>query len=157
MIRKWDSRNKNSLQQRIANYTKRRIEGKQKGKKTGKLSVKIYDLKRSLCNLEQNEAKVKEIAALVEEFTGLDVKGQHSNRKHSYVLAKNLFYKIGVETGKTITTYLIAYTGDKNWRIPARQRMRFTKSFVKNKKNLETWNRFKQFMKEKEHEIQNPT
>jgi hypothetical protein len=118
--------------------------------KAKKLKYGIEHINRKLNRIEKKERLVKQLAEVVEEFTGWNVTRKEvcDNRGK---LARNLFYKYGMEHG-LLGCYLGTYCGLKGSRTAPRGRMRFTRSFKKHPENLEMWKRFSNFIKEKEDE-----
>lgn len=151
MAKKWRVQDKNRLQQIITTYTKRRIINKQRGIPTKYLSTRLYDYRRSLKTIENHELKVRLMSERVEEFTGIQIRNSVNNRKRKAGIARCLFCKILLESGVP-QCYITWWVNYSQRGIPNRTRRKFQKSFLTNKKNLETWNRFKQFVKEKEDE-----
>jgi len=127
-------KSKNSYQQHIAEYTKRSNRHKQAMRNIG-YKIKLW--KEQVKRIEKKEAEMRKIYSIVKEFSG-SVEPKTIGRK--------IFFKYCIENrinGAYVAMFLKTFPT-----TPARERLRFTRSFKVNKSNKEVWNNFKQFIKD---------
>lgn len=132
-------------------YLKRREENREKGISTEYLTKRIKQFRRSLKLFEKKEEEVSLLAKRVKEFTEIDVWKQGSNKERKICMAKNYFYKIGLES-KITPKFLIWYTNIKDLSTPYLSRKRFNKVLQKDKETMEKWHKFKKFVNEYEQQ-----
>ncbi len=136
----------------LATYIKRREETKKKHQEILlRQAARIKFYRHKLETIEERENKLEEIVKIVYEFTGCKFWKFKQGRNKKIGLARRLYYKVSLERGFT-AKHINEYIGLKNKTLPCIMRREFTASFSTNRENLETWNRFKQFMKEKQEE-----
>jgi len=111
------------------------------------MSVKIKVWKRAIRRIESREQRVRDLAANVREFTGIGVKHSFPSLSRSYVEARGLFYKYGLESGLRAKD-LAAYTGCRGIGTPSRCRRTFTRNMVNSPKLRDLWDRFNIYMKD---------
>lgn len=139
---------KQVVQKALHTYNKRYEDYKKDGKtweETLKITRAIRSKKKTLALLEEREKEVIDLAKKVEEFVGRRIFHRSSSNEAKCILAKNLFYKMGLELSIKGSS-LAWYTGCEK-KHPERQRRSFQRTFSSNKTNKETWVRFKTWYK----------
>lgn len=152
-MRTWSLLTKNEAQKQLHVYNKRYEEYKKDGKtwkETLKITAAIRSKKKTLALLDEREQIVTALANKVEEFIGVKIFRKSSSNEPKCVLAKNLFYKKGLEIGLKGSD-LAWYTGCEKSH-PERQRRHFQRSFSHVKRNKDMWEEFKLWYKLENHD-----
>jgi len=150
---------RSQLESRLKQQLKRReILLKNHKARMANAKNKIRNLRQLISRIKEDRLKeLQDLAHLVEEF--MDAKLNTGNRinhevRSSRTLARNVFYKYGLEHGFK-GPELAKYTGVEEPYIITTSRREFTKSFRTVPANKEIWNNFLTFLKNNQHEPDN--
>ena len=113
-------------------------------KRVRSMNEKICGWLRAIRRIEERE-KRKETLALIKSinaYFGVDIRLPNMDTNHK--LARNVYYKYGIES-KIHGTILCKHINRSGNRA-ASARGKFTKSFSTNQKNKETYHQFKSYM-----------
>lgn len=144
---------KNSYQQYISIYIRRRAELKANKDITYNYTKKLLNIKQKLDNwrrtlrkIEAREKRIQDLIDMIKDFTGSDVYLNKRNYNKNDDISKGIFFKYGMEHrmgGAELSRYIgfsESATGSKN-------RFRFTRSFKDNPENKKIYHEFLQYVK----------
>lgn len=147
-MKTWTLQEKNKVEHDLWVYQKRYEDYKKRNftwKQTKNIVAAIRSKKKTLALLEERKASVKKLAKEVEAFFGVSIWHKSENLSPKVVLAKSVFYKMGLESGHVCSS-LAWYTGCCLTH-PSRQRKTFQKSFDVNTDNKKAWVNFRSWKK----------
>lgn len=129
-------------------YKKRRYElknkytGREYTKRRLRLQRKINTWKCQIKRIDSRNKRIKRLALAVNKYFGQNIKNIVCKKDHW--LAMNVFYKYGIEDGIQ-GVFLAQYLKRKDYSMPSRLRLKFTKSFRTDKTNREEYHKFKKY------------
>lgn len=131
---------------RIWTYEKRRKEAY---KTSRRLSTKIWQMRKCLYSMEarekQRKGKVERLVASINDFFSVDIKSSRYDKSHK--IARNVYFKIGIESQLKQTDLCRAINRRGGAKTASSSRMNFTKTFKENPENKEIFYNFKSYYK----------
>lgn len=107
------------------------------------LNKKIKSWKREVKRIDAKNSKAQAIIAGIKSYFNIDI--TKPSNKPDCVLARNCYYKFGMDNG--LRGYnLVRAIGGKHLQRASTNRLSFTRSFRKNNKNRETYHKFMEYM-----------
>lgn len=146
MGKRYTPYDKPAIQKALHEYIKRRIDYKQRGISTEKITFAISRKRKSLKLLEEKEMKVRKLADQIEEFINFNLWQSSARTENIAILAKGLFCKYGIEHGLKGLS-LGWFLGTPHSFRASQIRLNFQRSFEKNPKHKQVWLNFKSWIK----------
>lgn len=111
------------------------------------INNKIRNWEKSIRMIDKRNNQMIAIANHIAYFSGINVKNSVNYTSQKHKLARNIFYKFGLENGIPATC-LASYVGATRGDTVARGRKRFTKTFSTHPENKQKWLNFKNYYEE---------
>lgn len=131
--------------QKIYIYKQRREGYKAEGKKENyyQCTKKISQWSKGIRRLDERTSAINQMILAIDDFFEVDIKSRVLNTTHK--LARNVFYKYGMENGIQ-GAFLSLALGRTRKKTASECRLRFTRSFPDNNGNKTTYHKFKSYM-----------
>lgn len=111
-----------------------------------KLSMKISQWTKEIKRLDKRNEKIKRLLKSVNNYFDVDIKIKSAQKE--VILAKKIYFKIGIESG-ICGTHLSRYLGKTYINEATYNRRTLTESFKTNPENKKAFHDFKNYLKEK--------